>query len=76
MDYPTACWQCRHFDGMTGQDTAALCARPGGCRVRSGPHTGCSQFELDPGGPYLPPEGWEPPGTHVHLVATIARSRS
>lgn len=76
MDYPRACWQCRHYEGMTGQNTAALCRRGDGPRVRSGPHDGCSQFEADLGGPYLPPEGWEPPGTHVQLVATITRSRS
>ena len=35
------CWHCTAFDGMTAQGTAALRGRPGCCRVRSQPETGC-----------------------------------
>lgn len=53
------CWACQHFDGMTGQDTAALCNNPKCCRVRSMPLYGCSAWEPKREGdprPEPPPE--------------------
>jgi hypothetical protein len=40
----TPCWHCTHYDGLTGQGTAALCARPDAARVRSQPHQGCASW--------------------------------
>lgn len=43
------CWNCTHFDGLTGDGTAALCNLPDGPRVRSQPHQGCSASDRVPG---------------------------
>lgn len=74
MDYPTACWRCQHYRGLTGQGTAARCGRQDGSRVRSGPHTGCAEFTEDPTAPLGPPPDWDPPGRHVELVSGLRRS--
>lgn len=53
------CQSCRHFGGMTGQDTAALCNNQKCCRVRSMPIHGCSAWEPKRAGdprPEPPPE--------------------
>jgi hypothetical protein len=43
------CWHCTAFGGMTAQGTAALCNRPGCCRVRPGPAAGRSDWEREVG---------------------------
>ena len=43
------CWYCHWFDGMTAQNTCALCLREGGPRVRSDPQNGCSCWQREPG---------------------------
>jgi hypothetical protein len=43
------CWHCRFYDGMTNENTSALCNHPGCSRVRSTPANGCSAFEREPG---------------------------
>ena len=44
-----ACWHCVAFDGMTAEDTAALCTMPRHPRVRSQPEGGCSSFVRETG---------------------------
>lgn len=46
---PRPCSHCSAFDGYTAAGSAALCSRPGCCRVRSTPANGCSAFEREPG---------------------------
>jgi hypothetical protein len=51
------CWHCAAFDGLTAQGTAALCRRPGCCRVRAAPVTGCCEWQRETGSddePFLP----------------------
>jgi hypothetical protein len=43
------CWHCTAYCGLTAKGTAALCSRPGCCRVRSDPATGCVAWERAPG---------------------------
>lgn len=43
------CWHCHWFDGMTAQDTAALCSNKTCPRVRSQPENGCCSWEREPG---------------------------
>lgn len=44
-----SCWFCVAFDGMTAEDSAALCRRPNHPRVRSQPENGCSSFVRETG---------------------------
>jgi len=41
---PTPCWYCTGFECLADHG-AALCTRPGCCRVRSSPERGCSAWE-------------------------------
>ena len=64
------CWHCHYFDGWTAQGLYVLCKRAGCSRVRSGPATGCTAWEREPGSDDEPGLTWcdQVLAADIHLV--------